>query len=113
MPSVECMHFAENLNWKMGAVVLSPGDVVDSQSQIRFYQSTNSENSAENDETPELSGGNMKLPQLAGSISSAGDVLNMKLNARLVVLFITSSGVANLAGIWLRAAAVLISVWTV
>ena len=106
----------------MGALVLNPGDVVDSQSQKRFYQSSNAENSSEHDETPELSGGNMELPQLSDFILSAADVLNMKLNAKLVVLSsyhsiepITGSGVANLAGSWLGAGAgaVLISLWPV
>ncbi|KAI8120441.1 Tetratricopeptide repeat protein 28 [Lucilia cuprina] len=122
LPSAECVHFAANLSWKMGAVVLSPGDVVDSQSQKRFYQSSNAENSAEQDETPELSGGNMELPQLSDFILSSNDVTNMKLNAKLVVLSsyhsiepITGTGVANLAGSWLcaGAGAVLISLWPV
>ncbi|KAL9886018.1 tetratricopeptide repeat protein 28 isoform 1-T3 [Glossina fuscipes fuscipes] len=124
LSSAECVHFAANLSWKLGAVVLSPGDVVDSQTQKRFYQAgANSKGQCEqDDETPELSGGNMELPQLSDFILSAADVLNMKLNAKLVVLSsyhsiepITGSGVANLAGSWLcaGAGAVLISLWPV
>lgn len=123
LPSAECVHFAANVSWKMGAVVLSPGDVVDSQSQKRFYQSSNSENSSEQDnEAPDLSGGNIELPQLSDFMLSATDVLNIKLNAKLVVLSsyhsiepITGYGVANLAGSWLcaGAGAVLISLWPV
>ncbi|XP_013103199.2 tetratricopeptide repeat protein 28 [Stomoxys calcitrans] len=123
LPSAECVHFAANLSWKLGAVVLSPGDVVDSQSQKRFYQSSNTDTPSEQDhETPELSGGNMELPQLSDFILSAVDVLNIKLNAKLVVLSsyhsiepITGTGVANLAGSWLSAGAgaVLISLWPV
>ncbi|XP_073830293.1 tetratricopeptide repeat protein 28 [Musca autumnalis] len=123
LPTAECVHFAANLSWKLGAVVLSPGDVVDSQSQKRFYQSSNSENSlAQDNDPPDLSGGNMELPQLSDFILSAADVLNIKLNAKLVVLSsyhsiepITGSGVAKLAGSWLcaGAGAVLISLWPV
>lgn len=123
LPTAECVHFAANLSWKLGAVVLSPGDVVDSQSQKRFYQSSNSENATgPGNEPPDLSGGNMELPQLSDFILSAADVLNIKLNAKLVVLSsyhsiepISGSGVANLAGSWLcaGAGAVLISLWPV
>lgn len=124
LPSAECVHFAANLSWKLGAVVLSPGDVVDSQSQKRFYQSANCAEGAgmQDNEAPELSGGNIELPQLTDFIISSSDVLNMKLNAKLVVLSsyhsiepITGAGVANLAGSWLSAGAgaVLISLWPV
>lgn len=123
LPSAECVHFAANLSWKLGAVVLSPGDVVDSQSQKRFYQSRNSDGQLHNDEEAnELSGGNMEIPQLSDFILSSTDVANMKLNAKLVVMSsyhsiepITGDGVAKLAGSWLcaGAGAVLISLWPV
>ncbi|XP_067636039.1 tetratricopeptide repeat protein 28 isoform X1 [Eurosta solidaginis] len=121
LSSAECVHFAANLSWKLGAVVLSPGDVVDSQTQKRYYQSTKG-GVTQDEETHELSGGNIELPQLSDFILSAADVLTMKLNAKLVVLSsyhsiepITGAGVANLAGSWLcaGAGAVLISLWPV
>ncbi|XP_037935520.1 tetratricopeptide repeat protein 28 [Teleopsis dalmanni] len=120
LPTAECVHFAANLSWKLGAVVLSPGDVVDSQTQKRYYQTTNSDNNESNDDTNGSS--NLELPQLSDFLLSAADVLTMKLNAKLVVLSsyhsiepITGAGVANLAGSWLcaGAGAVLISLWPV
>ncbi|XP_055842116.1 tetratricopeptide repeat protein 28 isoform X1 [Episyrphus balteatus] len=121
LPTAECVHFAANLSWKLGAVVLSPGDVVDSQSQKRYYQST-SNNEENDDEGNELANQSIEIPPLSDFILSAADVLTMKLNAKLVVLSsyhsiepITGAGVANLAGSWLcaGAGAVLISLWPV
>ncbi|XP_037918666.1 tetratricopeptide repeat protein 28 [Hermetia illucens] len=121
LPTAECVHFAANLSWKLGAVVLSPGDVLESQSQKRFYPSASGEVDNE-EEGNDLSSGNIEIPPLSDFILSAADVLNMKLNAKLVVLSsyhsiepISGAGVANLAGSWLcaGAGAVLISLWPV
>ncbi|EDV39725.2 uncharacterized protein Dana_GF10164 [Drosophila ananassae] len=101
LPSAECVHFAANLSWQLGAVVLSPGDVVtaDQQQQKEPLE-----------------------PQLADFTLSAGELRQLRLNARLVVLSsyhsvepITGTGVAQLAGGWLMAGAgaVLISLWPV
>uniref|UniRef100_A0A1B0CKC6 Putative g-alpha gtpase interaction protein n=1 Tax=Lutzomyia longipalpis TaxID=7200 RepID=A0A1B0CKC6_LUTLO len=119
LPGAECVHFAANVSWKLGAVVLSPGDVIDSQK--RFFPATGNE--IENDEEiSDLSTSNMEIPPLSDFILSAADLLNMKLKAKLVVLSsyhsiepISGSGVANLASAWLLAGAgaVLVSLWPV
>ncbi|XP_034658432.1 tetratricopeptide repeat protein 28 [Drosophila subobscura] len=101
LPSAECIHFAANLSWQLGAVVLSPGDVVTSEQQ-------------QQKEPHE--------PQLSDFTLAAGELRQLRLSARLVVLSsyhsvepITGAGVANLAGGWLLAGAgaVLISLWPV
>ncbi|KAH8360311.1 hypothetical protein KR200_001481 [Drosophila serrata] len=101
LPSAECVHFAANLSWQLGAVVLSPGDVVTAEQQ-------------QQKEPHE--------PQLADFTLAAGELRHLRLSARLVVLSsyhsvepITGAGVANLAGGWLTAGAgaVLISLWPV
>ncbi|XP_034489801.1 tetratricopeptide repeat protein 28 [Drosophila innubila] len=101
LPSAECVHFAANLSWKLGAVVLSPGDVVTAEQQ-------------QQKEPHE--------PQLSDFTLAAAELRQLRLGARLVVLSsyhsvepITGSGVAQLAGGWLLAGAgaVLISLWPV
>ncbi|EDW00196.1 GH12733 [Drosophila grimshawi] len=101
LPGAECVHFAANLSWKLGAVVLSPGDVVTAEQQ-------------QQKEPHE--------PQLADFTLAAAELRQLRLGARLVVLSsyqsvepITGSGVAQLAGGWLLAGAgaVLISLWPV
>ncbi|XP_034111892.1 tetratricopeptide repeat protein 28 [Drosophila albomicans] len=101
LASAECVHFAANLSWKLGAVVLSPGDVVTAEQQ-------------QQKEPHE--------PQLADFTLAATELRQLRLGARLVVLSsyqsvepITGSGVAQLAGGWLLAGAgaVLISLWPV
>lgn len=121
LPTAECVHFAANLSWKLGAVVLSPGDMIEPQSPKRFY--SQSSNDMDNEEEQnDLAGTNMELPPLSDFILSAADVLTMKLNAKLIVLSsyhsiepISGFGVANLARSWLcaGAGAVLISLWPV
>ncbi|KAH8380456.1 hypothetical protein KR009_010766, partial [Drosophila setifemur] len=101
LPSAECVHFAANISWQLGAVVLSPGDVVTAEQQ-------------QQKEPLE--------PQLADFTLAAGELRQLRLSARLVVLSsyhsmepITGAGVAQLAGGWLMAGAgaVLISLWPV
>ncbi|XP_016978880.2 tetratricopeptide repeat protein 28 [Drosophila rhopaloa] len=101
LPSAECIHFAANLSWQLGAVVLSPGDVVTAEQQ-------------QQKEPHE--------PQMADFTLAAGELRQLRLSARLVVLSsyhsvepITGAGVAQLAGGWLLAGAgaVLISLWPV
>lgn len=121
LETAECVHFAANLSWKMSAVVLSPGDMLDAQTQKRFYPNANGE--SENDEeTNDLSGDSLEMPPLTDFVLGASDISGMKLNAKLIVLSsynsmepISSAGVANLAGSWLRAGsgAVLLSLWPV
>ncbi|XP_030383298.1 tetratricopeptide repeat protein 28 [Scaptodrosophila lebanonensis] len=107
LANAECVHFAANLSWQLGAVVLSPGDVVAAkQDQDQGQQ--------------EL--GEQHEPQLTDFTLAAADVRQLKLSAKLVVLSsyhsvepITGAGVAQLAGSWLLAGAgaVLISLWPV
>ena len=121
LTSAECVHFAANISWKLGAVVLSPGEVLDSQSQKRFYPNQNGE--MENDEeNTDLAAPNMEIPPLSDFILNASDLLAVKTSAKLVVLSsyhsvepITGAGVANLAGSWLFAGtgAILVSLWPV
>ncbi|XP_055374817.1 tetratricopeptide repeat protein 28 [Condylostylus longicornis] len=118
LPVAECVHFAANLSWKLGAVVLSPGDVVDSQKMI--YPNSNERGDTE-DDANDISN-DIEVPPLPEFTLTSADVLTMKLNAKLVVLSsyhsiepINGNGVANLAGSWLcaGAGAVLISLWPV
>ncbi|KAH8394400.1 hypothetical protein KR222_002313, partial [Zaprionus bogoriensis] len=101
LPGAECVHFAANLSWKLGAVVLSPGDVVTAEQQ-------------QQKEPHE--------PQLADFTLAAAELRQLRVGARLVVLSsyqsvepITGMGVAQLTGGWLLAGAgaVLISLWPV
>lgn len=120
LASTQCLHFAANLSWKLGAVVLSPGDMLESsQSQKRFDSEI-----IDNDEdgSDHLSTSNIEIPPLSDFILSADDLLAMKLTAKLVVLSsyhsiepISGAGVANLVGSWLYAGAgaILISLWPV
>lgn len=119
--TAECVHFAANVSWKMGAVVLSPGDVLDSQSQKRYYPNYPGEIENE-DENNDLSSNNMEIPPLSDFILSSNDLTSMKLNAKLVVLSsyhsmepISGVGVSNLASSWLLAGtgAILVSLWPV
>lgn len=117
LSGAECVHISANLSWKLGAVVLSPGEICEPQSAKRFYQSAAMEN---DDDVNDLTG-NMENPPLSDFVLSASDIQTMKLTAKLVVLSsyhfepISGCGVANLAGSWLSAGAgaILISLWPV
>lgn len=126
LPAAECVHFATNLSWKLGAVVLSPGDMLESsQSQKRFYSSNvvgGNELTDNDEENSDHSTTHMEIPPLSDFMLSAADVSTLKLNAKLIVLSsyhsiepISGVGVANLASSWLcaGAGAVLISLWPV
>lgn len=119
LTSAECVHFAANLNWKMRAVVLSPGDILDGQPQKRFYPKSEHET---DDDTNDLSSGNLEHPPISDSIFGIDDVMKIKLNAKLIVLSSMNSNepvngveVAELASCWLNAgaSAVLLSLWPV
>lgn len=119
LPSAECAHFSTNLCWKTGALVLSPSDVLDSQSQKRFYTNSSAETENEDDVNDSR---NMEVPPLSEFLLNTKDISNMKLNAKLIVLSAYQSlespsgaSVANLATAWLNAGAgtVLLSLWPV
>lgn len=127
LPQAECVHFAANVSWKLGAIVLSPGDMLEpqSQSQQRFYATHAGKDlgSVDEDDTNDLAiGTTMEIPPLSDFMLSSADVLTMKLSAKLIVLSsyhsvepISGYGVANLAASWLNAGAgaILISLWPV
>lgn len=121
LPTAECVHFAANLSWKMGAIVLSPGEMMDGQSSKRFYAKPSGSADTE-DEANEMSNNSMEVPPLSDFLLSSSDVQSLKLSAKLIVLSsyhsiepISGSGVANLASSWLcaGAGAVLVSLWPV
>jgi hypothetical protein len=121
LSTAECVHFAANVSWKLGAVVLSPGEEMESQSQKRYYP--NNSNETENEEeNSDMSSNNMEIPPLSDFILCATDLLSIKLNAKLVVLSsyhsvepISGMGVSNLVSAWLVAGtgAILLSLWPV
>lgn len=120
LPSAECAHFSSNLCWKIGAVVLSPPDMLESQAQKRFY--TNSVAEIDNDEDVNDSGNMAEVPPLSEFLLNTRDISNLKINAKLIVLSAyqsleppTGASVAKLATAWLNAGAgaVLLSLWPV
>lgn len=119
LPSAECVHFAANLSWKMGAIVLSPGEMMDGHSSKRFYTKPNGDTE---DDCNDMSNNSIELPPLSDFLLSSADVQSLKLSAKLIVLSsyhsiepISGSGVANLASSWLcaGAGAILVSLWPV
>lgn len=116
LATAECVHFAANVSWKLGAVVLSPGDVLDPpQSQSAHHQtrhhfqrygSARHERggikdlaAVDEDDMGSNSGGGgggglkmsgsgsgMDVPMLSDFVLSAADVVTMKLSAKLIVL---------------------------
>ncbi|KAK2714191.1 hypothetical protein QYM36_008675, partial [Artemia franciscana] len=106
----ECIHFATHVSWKLSAVVLSPGEFSDRKH--------------EDDENTEVAS-TIDLPALSEFLLTAADVLNLRLNARLVVLssvhsrdhhgWASSDGVVALSRAFLAAGAqcVLLSLWPV
>lgn len=126
LPTVECVHFAASLSWKIGAVVLSPGDMLDSPPHKRYYTSNNENAGVTTEIETEDEGNDMNTnnidPPLNDFLLTADDVTSMKLNAKLVVLSsynsmepISGDGIAKLSGCWLKAGAgaVLLSLWRV
>lgn len=124
LPSAECVHFAANLSWKQGAIVLSPGEMIEPQGKKRFgYGSQTQQQSDADEDSSDLPGNSgAEIPPLSDFMLSAADVLSLKLNAKLIVLSsyhslepISGAGVAVLTGSWLSAGAgaILVSLWPV
>lgn len=124
LPSAECVHFAANLSWKQGAIVLSPGEMIEPQGKKRFgYGSQTQQQSDADEDSSDLPGNSgAEIPPLSDFMLSAADVLSLKLNAKLIVLSsyhslepISGTGVAVLTGSWLSAGAgaILVSLWPV
>lgn len=120
LPSADCVHFAANLSWNLGAVVLSPGEILDSSNK-RFYSNASAAEDLEASDEDNMAN-TIEVPPLSDFVLSASDILNLKLNAKLVVLSsyqsveaISGTAVSELANAWLAAGAraVLISLWPV
>lgn len=120
LPHIDaCVHFAANLSWKLGAVVLSPGDMLDSQSQKRYYPNSGSELETDDDNND---GENMEMPPHSDFLLTTSDILAIKMHCKLIVMsschsteMMSGVGIAHLAGSWLSAGAkaVLVSLWPV
>ena len=131
--SAECVHLATHVSWKLSAIVLSPGEVLDSQASkagnSRFFQSGQSNGSegsqdACDEEGSELSS-TLELPPMSEFLLTASDLLTLRLSARLVVVssshtrdhhgWASADGVIGLTRALLAAGAqcVLVSLWPV
>lgn len=128
LSQAECIHFATHVSWKLSAIVLSPGEFVESSSR-RLSHSSQPENTHDNLEcceepTSELASAT-DLPPLSEFLLTAADILNLRLSARLVVVSschsrnhhgrINSDGIIGLTRALLAAGAqsVVISLWPV
>ena len=123
MTSVEVLHFATHISWRLSAIVLSPGDNYTSTSTTKT-QYGNLEH-MEFSDTGSSMGSAFDGPSLSEFLLTAADVLNIKLSAKLVVLSsghtddragrINADGVVGLTRAFLAAGAqcVLFSLWPV
>lgn len=117
LPTVECVHFASAISWKMSGIVLSLGDMLDSGAHKR-----NDIDRTDGEENNDISSNSVDIPSIADYLLTADDIMSVKLNTKLIVLSAHNSlepingvGVANLSKNWLRAgaSAVLLSLWPV
>ncbi|XP_013144707.1 PREDICTED: tetratricopeptide repeat protein 28 [Papilio polytes] len=90
LSQAECVHFATHVCWKTPAIILSPGEVVDSQAKRLLNTSVGSgaaDTSTENEEeNAELPPSNEELPPASEFMLTASEIMNMKITARLVVI---------------------------
>lgn len=117
LAAAECIHFACQLAWKHSAVVLSAGNMVESQSNSKRYYPNNSSEIDQEDESNDLNNSSMEVP-LNDYLLSGMDISNTRLAAKLVVLNtnstsdqISGAAVANFTNNWLIAGtgAILVS----
>lgn len=117
LPTVECVHFASAISWKMSGIVLSLGDLLDSNAHKR-----NEIDRTDDEESNDISSNSVDIPSIADYLLTADDIMSVKLNTKLIVLSahdslepISGVGVANISKNWLRAgaSAVLLSLWPV
>ncbi|KAH9641439.1 hypothetical protein HF086_006055 [Spodoptera exigua] len=98
LTQAECIHFATHICWKTPAIVLSPGEVVDSQAKRLLNTSVGSgaaDTSTENEEeNPELPQSNEELPPASEFMLTASEIMNLKITARLVVISCAPSSAA-------------------
>jgi CHAT domain-containing protein len=121
LATAECIHFACQLAWKNSAVVLSPGTMVESQSNSKRYYPNGNNEVEQDDESNEMNSSSMEIP-LSDYTLNAAEINNMRIAAKLVVFNtnsssdqISGSAVAKFTNSWLIAGAgsVLISLWPV
>lgn len=115
--SAECIHFACQHAWKHSAVVLSPGNMVESQSNSKRYYPSNSNDIDQEDES------NDHTIEINDFILKGSLIENMRLNAKLAVFSvkncsanseqITGQTIEKFTNSWLLSGcrAVLISLW--
>ncbi|XP_039752578.1 tetratricopeptide repeat protein 28 [Pararge aegeria] len=98
LPQAECVHFATHICWKTPGIVLSPGEVVDSQAKRLLNTSVGSgvvDTSTENEEdNAELPPSNEELPPASEFMLTAAEIMNLKITARLVVISCAPSSAA-------------------
>ncbi|CAL4218270.1 unnamed protein product [Meganyctiphanes norvegica] len=123
---VECIHLATHVSWKLSAVILSPGEYVESRASKRLSHSSQPEAIHEHidDDSSDIAS-TIDLPALPEFLLTAADILNLKLRAKLVVVSschtrdhhgrANSDGVVGLTRALLAAGAqcVLVSLWPV
>jgi CHAT domain-containing protein len=135
MADATCIHFACHVSWKLSAIVLSPGEFVESKSaeasppslappskaRYALHNETIHEEDGIEDAKSEDDRSTLDAPALSEFLLTAGDILKLKLTAKLVVLSncynreerVTPRGVIALTGALLAAGAqcVLVSLW--
>ncbi|KAI8507337.1 Tetratricopeptide repeat protein 28 [Branchiostoma belcheri] len=127
--SAECVHFSTHVNWRLSAIVLSPGEprsppgyrgnsnnaVHNSPEQVDLNHDLHNDSDLES---------TTDTPSLSDFLLTAADILNLKLCAKLVVISchhqeshsrITADGVVGLTRAFLAAGAqcALVSLWPV
>ncbi len=132
LAQAECVHLACHVSWKLSAIVFSPGEFVDSNktgNTNKRYSINSDTIHEEEDLKSEVASSGTDLddaPSLSEFLLTAGDILNLKLSAKLVVISschtrdethgaITSDGLIALTRALLAAGAqcVLVSLWPV
>ncbi|XP_063219865.1 tetratricopeptide repeat protein 28 isoform X2 [Bacillus rossius redtenbacheri] len=120
----ECVHLATHVSWKLSAIVFSSGDVVDSQHPKRFFANSDHAHDQGDEESSEISS-TLEMPTLSELLLTTGDLLNVEISARLVVIssshthdqhgWATVDGIIELTRAFLAAGAqcVLVSLWPV
>ena len=99
LPQAECIHFACHISWQLSAIVLSPGEFVDSNATESSPNQESNKNKRfstieeeSEDTNSETNSSTTDMPALSDFMLTAADILNCKLSAKLVVL---SCGHAN------------------
>jgi CHAT domain-containing protein len=133
----ECIHLACHVSWKMSAVVLSPGEFVESKSsegcpsvtatmtksKYALHNETIHEEEGLDEMKSDDTGSSLDMPSPSEFLLTAADIAKLKLSAKLVVLSscydkeetVSSEGLTALTGALLAAGAqcVLVSLWPV